>query len=49
MVEWLERFDYGIESCRKVVSLRLGFAMRRLENSRCQPSSEWVPFRIREG
>ena len=32
MVEWLERLDYGAESRRKVVSSRLGFAMRRLEN-----------------
>ena len=44
MVEWLERLDYGAESRRKVVSSRLDFAMRRLENSLCQPSSEWVPF-----
>ena len=28
----------------KVVSSRLGFAMRRLENSLCQLSSKWVPF-----
>ena len=33
MVEWLERLDKGVESRRKVVSSRLGFAMRRLENS----------------
>ena len=33
MVEWLERLDYGAESRRKVVSSRLGFATRRLENS----------------
>ena len=33
MVEWLEQLDYGVGSLRKVVSLRLGFAMRRLENS----------------
>ena len=26
------------------VSSRLGFAMRRLENSLCQLSSKWVPF-----
>ena len=26
------------------VSSRLGFAMRRLENSLCQPNSKWVPF-----
>ena len=44
VVDWLERLDYGAESRRKVVSSRLGFAMRRLENSLCQPSSKWVPF-----
>ena len=35
---------YGAESWCKVVRLRLGFAMRGLENSLCQPSSKWVPF-----
>ena len=25
-------------------SLRLGFAMQRLETSLCQPSSKWIPF-----
>ena len=44
VVEWLERLRYGAESLRKVVSLSLGFAMRRLENSLCQLSSKWVPF-----
>ena len=44
MVEWLEQLDYGAESHHKIVSSRLGFAMRRLENSFYQPSSEWVPF-----
>ena len=29
--------------CRKS-PLRLGFAMRRLENSLCHSSSKWVPF-----
>ena len=29
----VERLDYGAESRRKIMSLRLGFAMRRLENS----------------
>ena len=33
--DWLERLDYGAESRRKVVSSRLGFAMRQLENSLC--------------
>ena len=36
MVEWLKRLGYGAENRRKVVSSRLGFAMRRLENSLCQ-------------
>ena len=53
MVEWLEQLDYGAESRRKVVSSRLFFAMRRLENSFCQSSSEWVPSpnqeRLRQG
>ena len=43
MVEWLQQLDNGAESCHKVVSSRLGFAMR-LENSFCRPSSESVPF-----
>ena len=38
VVKWLERLDYGAKSCRKVVSSRLGFAMRRLENSLCNPA-----------
>ena len=33
VVEWLEQLGYGAESRRKVVSSRLGFAMRKLENS----------------
>ena len=33
MVEWLERLSYGEESRRKVVSSRLSFTIRRLENS----------------
>ena len=38
--------------CRKSpyrVSLRLGCAMPRLENSLCQPSRKWVPFLRRMG
>ena len=42
--QWLERLDYGAESRLKVVSSRLSFALRRLKNSHCQPSSEKVPF-----
>ena len=44
MVDRLQRLDHGAERRRKVVSSRLGFAMRRLENSLCHPSSKWVPF-----
>ena len=48
MVEWLKQHDYGAESRRNFVSLRLGFAMRRLKNSLCRPSSEWVLFSNKE-
>ena len=44
VVGWLDRLDYGAENRRKVVSSSLGFAMRRLEHSLCQPSSKRVPF-----
>ena len=44
MVEWSESLDCGAECRRKVVNSRLGFAMRRLENYLCQPSSRWVPL-----
>ena len=44
IVEWLEQLDYGAESRHKVVSSRLGFAIRGLKKSLCQPSSKWVPF-----
>ena len=47
MGECLERFDYGAESRRKVVSSRLGFAMRRLENSlrkaKAAKGERWAP------
>ena len=42
MVRWLDWLGYRAESHQKVVSLRLGFTIRRLENSVCQPSSKWV-------
>ena len=42
VVEWLERLGYDTESRRRVV--RLGFAIRRLENSLSRPSSKCVPF-----
>ena len=48
MVEWLKRLDYSTESRRKVVSSKLGFAMRRLENSVNLAVNEYL-FRIREG
>ena len=44
VAEWYEPLGYDVESRRKVVSSRLVFAMRRLENSFCQPSSKWVSF-----
>ena len=44
MVERLEWLDYGAENRRKVVLLRPDFAIRRLENSLCRLSSEWIPF-----
>ena len=44
LVKWLEQLDYSAESCLKVVNSRLGFVMLGLENSLCQPSSQWVPF-----
>ena len=48
VVEWLELLDYVAESRRKVVSSRLDFAMRRLENS-VNPAVNGYLFRIREG
>ena len=33
VVKWLEWLGYGAESRKRVVSLRLGLAMRQLENS----------------
>ena len=45
MVEWLERLGYGAESRRKVVSSRLGFAMRRLENS-VSPAAKGTFFEL---
>ena len=44
MIEWLERIGYGAESSRKVVSSRLGFAIRRLENSLYQHRGKKVYF-----
>ena len=50
MDEWLERLDYGAESHRKVVSSRLGFAMRRLRKTlSVNPAVNVYLFRIREG
>ena len=43
MVEWLQRLNYSAESSCKVVSSRLGFAIRLLKNSLSQPNSKWVP------
>ena len=44
IVWWLERLGIGAESHRKVGSSRLGFAIRRLENSLYQSSSKEVHF-----
>ena len=48
MVDWLEWLGYDAESCCKVVSSRLGFAMRQLENS-VNPAVNGYLFQIREG
>ena len=42
MTEWLEWLGHGAETCHKVVSSRLGFAMQQLENSLCQQSSTFL-------
>lgn len=42
IVEWLKTLGCGAESRRKVVTTRLGFAIRQLEN--CQPSRKWISF-----
>ena len=39
---------YRAESRRKVMRERVGFAIRRLETSLCQPSKQSVPFSILE-
>ena len=44
VVVWLERLGYDAESRHKALSLRLGLAMRRLENSVCPPSSNIGTF-----
>ena len=50
MVKWSEQLSCGAESRHKVVSSRLGFAMRRLQNSLCEdPAVNGYLFRIREG
>ena len=33
MIEWLERFAYGSENHRQVISSNRGLSIRRLENS----------------
>ena len=42
VVGWLERLDYGAESRRNIVCSRLGFAMRRLENSLSLSAQQWM-------
>ena len=49
MVGWLERLSYGAESRRKIVQSNPFFAIRKMENSICQPSSKWVPFSNQSG
>ena len=49
MVEWLERFDYGAESRRKVVSTRQGFAIDDWKTLFVNPAVNGYLFRIREG
>ena len=44
VVERLERRGYSTDSRRKVVSSRLGFAIRLRKNFLGQPSSKWVTF-----
>ena len=48
MVEWFEQLDHGAESRRNVVRSRLGFAVRRLENSVDRAVNGYL-FRIRDG
>ena len=49
------RRGYGAENRQKVVSSRLGFAIRLRKTFLCQPSSKWVTFsnqgkiRLRKG
>ena len=45
MVECLERFDYGAESCRESVSSRLSFAMLRLKTLSVNPAMNGYLFR----
>ena len=47
-IEWLEWLGYGAESSCKVLSERLRFDMRRLENY-VNPAVNGYLFRIREG
>ena len=49
MIDWLEKLDYGEESRRKVVSLRLGFAIRRWKTLSVDQAVNGYLFRIREG
>ena len=44
IVAWLETLRLGAGSCCRVVKSQTCFAIQRLENSLCQPSSKWVPF-----
>ena len=48
MVEWLERPGYGAEIARKIVNLKPGLAILRLENFLCHPNCKWVPVSNQE-
>ena len=48
VVKWLGWLGYRAESRQKVVSSRLGFAIRQLENYLYRRSSKGIFFRIRE-
>ena len=43
VAERLQGLGYGAES-RQIVSSRLGFAIKLLENFLCKPSSKWETF-----
>ena len=49
-VEWLvERLGYGAEKCWRMVSLRLGFAIKDWKTLSVSPAVNGYLFQIREG